>query len=270
MAGLVATFVFAGQMMNFPVGAGTSGHLLGGALAAVLVGPWTGRALHQRRAARPGAAHGRRRHHRARHQHHADGAGRRRRRLAASSSLVRRLLPQAYQLGRAGRGRRRPGQRPGGRGRLLAPLRGRRHRAGRPRHGPRRDGRLARRDRDRRGRHHRAGGRQRGRRPTRPGPAAPGPRWRPASSRSEERPPDEAGAPSSPLGLLVCPAGRRRRRATTPAPPRRPRVRRRADRLPRHRRGLRRPPTARSPTTRPRASTTTGSAAGSPASSASS
>jgi cobalt/nickel transport system permease protein len=29
-------------MMNFPVGAGTSGHLLGGALAAVLVGPWTG------------------------------------------------------------------------------------------------------------------------------------------------------------------------------------------------------------------------------------
>ena len=42
MAGLVATFVFAGQMINFPVGAGTSGHLIGGALAAVLVGPWTG------------------------------------------------------------------------------------------------------------------------------------------------------------------------------------------------------------------------------------
>ena len=41
MAGLVATFVVAGQMMNFPVGAGTSGHLLGGALAAVLAGPWT-------------------------------------------------------------------------------------------------------------------------------------------------------------------------------------------------------------------------------------
>jgi cobalt/nickel transport system permease protein len=41
MAGLVATFVFAGQMMTFPVGAGTSGHLLGGALAAVLAGPWT-------------------------------------------------------------------------------------------------------------------------------------------------------------------------------------------------------------------------------------
>jgi len=41
MAGLVATFVFAGQMMNFPVAAGTSGHLLGGAMAAVLVGPYT-------------------------------------------------------------------------------------------------------------------------------------------------------------------------------------------------------------------------------------
>ena len=42
MAGLTAAFVFATQMLNFPVGAGTSGHLLGGALAAVLVGPWTG------------------------------------------------------------------------------------------------------------------------------------------------------------------------------------------------------------------------------------
>ena len=41
MAGLVAAFIFAAQMLNFPVGAGTSGHLLGGALAAVLVGPWT-------------------------------------------------------------------------------------------------------------------------------------------------------------------------------------------------------------------------------------
>lgn len=42
MAGLVAAFIFAVQMLNFPVGAGTSGHLMGGALAAVLVGPWTG------------------------------------------------------------------------------------------------------------------------------------------------------------------------------------------------------------------------------------
>nr|WP_258025076.1 energy-coupling factor ABC transporter permease [Streptomyces bambusae] len=42
LAGLVAAFIFAVQMLNFPVGAGTSGHLLGGALAAILVGPWTG------------------------------------------------------------------------------------------------------------------------------------------------------------------------------------------------------------------------------------
>lgn len=40
LAGLVAVFVFAAQMLNFPVGVGVSGHLLGGALAAVLVGPW--------------------------------------------------------------------------------------------------------------------------------------------------------------------------------------------------------------------------------------
>lgn len=41
LAGLVALFVFATQMINFPIAAGTSGHLLGGALAAVLVGPFT-------------------------------------------------------------------------------------------------------------------------------------------------------------------------------------------------------------------------------------
>lgn len=42
MTGLVAAFVFAAQMLNFPVASGTSGHLLGGLLAAVLVGPWLG------------------------------------------------------------------------------------------------------------------------------------------------------------------------------------------------------------------------------------
>jgi len=40
LAGLVAAFVFAAQMFNFPVMPGMSGHLLGGVLAAVLVGPW--------------------------------------------------------------------------------------------------------------------------------------------------------------------------------------------------------------------------------------
>jgi cobalt/nickel transport system permease protein len=38
--GILAAFIFAAQMFNFPVIGGTSGHLLGGVLAAVLVGPW--------------------------------------------------------------------------------------------------------------------------------------------------------------------------------------------------------------------------------------
>ncbi|HEY7629002.1 MAG TPA: energy-coupling factor ABC transporter permease [Ilumatobacteraceae bacterium] len=42
LVGLTAAFVFAAQMVNFPVAHGTSGHLLGGVLAAVLVGPWAG------------------------------------------------------------------------------------------------------------------------------------------------------------------------------------------------------------------------------------
>jgi cobalt/nickel transport system permease protein len=39
LAGLTAAFIFAAQMINFPIAAGTSGHLIGGALAAILVGP---------------------------------------------------------------------------------------------------------------------------------------------------------------------------------------------------------------------------------------
>ncbi|GAA0580211.1 energy-coupling factor ABC transporter permease [Paractinoplanes ferrugineus] len=42
MAGLVAAFIFAVQMLNFQVLPGVSGHLLGGTLAVVLVGPWVG------------------------------------------------------------------------------------------------------------------------------------------------------------------------------------------------------------------------------------
>ena len=42
MAGICAAFIFAAQMFNFPVASGTTGHLLGGALAAVLLGPATG------------------------------------------------------------------------------------------------------------------------------------------------------------------------------------------------------------------------------------
>ncbi|MDA2944143.1 MAG: energy-coupling factor ABC transporter permease [Actinomycetota bacterium] len=42
LAGIAAAFIFAAQMFNFPVAAGTTGHLLGGALAAILLGPWVG------------------------------------------------------------------------------------------------------------------------------------------------------------------------------------------------------------------------------------
>ena len=133
MAGLVATFVFAGQMMNFPVGAGTSGHLLGGALAAVLVGPWTAvlcvsvvllvQALFM-----------------------ADGGITA---LGTNITLmalvgvgvgwlvfraVQAVLPKRLVDGRPGGRRRRPGQRPGRRPRLLAALRHRRHGPGRHRH----------------------------------------------------------------------------------------------------------------------------------------
>jgi len=42
LLGVTAAFIFAAQMMNFTVAGGTSGHLLGGALAAILLGPWAG------------------------------------------------------------------------------------------------------------------------------------------------------------------------------------------------------------------------------------
>jgi cobalt/nickel transport system permease protein len=40
LMGIMAAFIFAAQMINFPVAGGTSGHLLGGALAAIMLGPW--------------------------------------------------------------------------------------------------------------------------------------------------------------------------------------------------------------------------------------
>lgn len=42
LMGVTAAFIFAAQMLNFPVMGGTSGHLLGGVLAAVLLGPCAG------------------------------------------------------------------------------------------------------------------------------------------------------------------------------------------------------------------------------------
>ncbi len=40
--GVMAAFIFAAQMLNFPIAGGTSGHFLGGALAAIVLGPWAG------------------------------------------------------------------------------------------------------------------------------------------------------------------------------------------------------------------------------------
>jgi len=42
LMGVLAAFIFAAQMLNFTVAGGTSGHLIGGALAAILLGPWAG------------------------------------------------------------------------------------------------------------------------------------------------------------------------------------------------------------------------------------
>ncbi len=40
LMGILAAFIFAAQMLNFPIAGGTSGHLIGAALAAILLGPW--------------------------------------------------------------------------------------------------------------------------------------------------------------------------------------------------------------------------------------
>jgi cobalt/nickel transport system permease protein len=40
LMGVLAAFIFAAQSINFPVGGGTSGHLMGGTLAAIVLGPW--------------------------------------------------------------------------------------------------------------------------------------------------------------------------------------------------------------------------------------
>lgn len=42
LMGVMAAFIFAAQMLNFPIAGGTSGHFLGGALAAIVLGPWAG------------------------------------------------------------------------------------------------------------------------------------------------------------------------------------------------------------------------------------
>ena len=73
LAGLVAAFIFAAQMFNFPVASGTSGHVLGGALATVAGRSLAGCAVRVRGAHGPGAAVRRRRADGARQQHLPDG-----------------------------------------------------------------------------------------------------------------------------------------------------------------------------------------------------
>ena len=90
LLGVTAAFIFAAQMLNFPVAGGTSGHFLGAALAAILLGPWLAcltmavvigvQALRLRR----------RRAHRARRQRAQHGRDRRAARRRADARRARR------------------------------------------------------------------------------------------------------------------------------------------------------------------------------------
>ena len=173
MAGLVAAFVFAAQMLNFPVGAGTSGHLLGGALAAVLVGPCTAALCLAVVLLVQGLLF-------------ADGG------ITALGTNItlfsivavgtgmvdlpaapKRRCPSGSAWCRSSPRHRRARLGAGHRPRLRRALRRRRPGAGLARRRGQRDGRLARADRYRRGAHHRSGGQQRRRGATRPRPRRP-------------------------------------------------------------------------------------------------
>ena len=84
LMGVMAAFIFAAQMMNFPVAGGTSGHMLGAALATILLGPWAAMIVIDLRRRRPGAGLPGRR---------AGGAGNERRQHGRGRSLgeLRRL-----------------------------------------------------------------------------------------------------------------------------------------------------------------------------------
>ena len=47
LTGMMSALIFVLQMINFPIAAGTSGHLLGGALAVIVLGPRLGLIHHQ-------------------------------------------------------------------------------------------------------------------------------------------------------------------------------------------------------------------------------
>ena len=92
LMGVMAAFIFAAQMFNFQVAGGTSGHLLGGVLAAILLGPWAGHPRDGLRDRRPGPRVLRRRARRDGRQHLQHGHRRHARRLLALPRPVPALL----------------------------------------------------------------------------------------------------------------------------------------------------------------------------------
>ena len=83
LLGVMGAFIFAAQMINFPLAVGTSGHLVGGALLACVLGPWPAALVLHRRADHPVVGVSRRRNTRARRERHQHGAARRLGRLLA-------------------------------------------------------------------------------------------------------------------------------------------------------------------------------------------
>ena len=280
LAGLVAAFIFAVQMLNFPVAAGTSGHLLGGALAAILVGPYTGVLCVSVVLLMQGVLF-------------ADGGltalGVNITDMAIVTTVVAyalfrglvKVLPRSRRSDHRRRLRRRADLGAGRRRRLHPDLRDRRHHRRPDRQGLHRHGRRARPDRHRRGRDHRADRRRRHRRPPRPGARRPRPdqplelrtrRRRRRSAGRRPRPPAGAARPrrparsTRPSGWPASSPRSSRRRSSPSTPPPAPTAWRRSP----HDKGIDEKAedhaarTPRSPTTASRTSPTPGSPAASP------
>ena len=92
LLGVTGAFVFAAQMLNFPVAGGTSGHFLGAALAAALLGPWIACVVLAVVLGHAGVRLRRRRHHRPRSQRAEHGRHRRSGRRGGARGR-RRVLP---------------------------------------------------------------------------------------------------------------------------------------------------------------------------------
>ncbi len=94
LLGVTAAFIFAAQMLNFPVAGGTSGHFLGAALAAILLGPWLACLDTGGRARRAGVRVRGRRAHRARRERVQHGRRRRARRRRADARRQQAVAPK--------------------------------------------------------------------------------------------------------------------------------------------------------------------------------